>query len=80
MACESSIALDGAEVAKRLGISHSHFHVLRTSGRFGPAPLRFGRAVRFSCTELEAWVAAGVPTQERWEQLQARTPAHAAVG
>jgi len=41
-------------------------------GRIGPKPIRLGRAVRFSASEVEAWIAAGCPRRNEW-QRSART-------
>lgn len=66
MPCGNTMTIDGASVAARLSISISHFHALRSSGRFGPTPIRLGRAVRYSCPEVEAWAASGAPPLDRW--------------
>ena len=63
------LALQAGEVAGRLGISERHLWSLHSSGRL-PRPIRLGRAVRWPLGELDAWVAAGAPTRDVWEQNQ----------
>lgn len=63
------LLLSAAEVAHLLGISRSAFYSLLSSGRIGPMPIRFGRAVRWDRRELERWIAAKCPCRDRWLQL-----------
>jgi predicted DNA-binding transcriptional regulator AlpA len=58
------------ETARRLGVSPSHLHNLRKSGRFGPTPTRLGRSVRFLAREVAAWAAAGSPARDRWAAIK----------
>lgn len=44
-----------------------------SSGQFGPRLIRCGRCVRVEETELDAWISAGCPSRDRWEQIQAAT-------
>ena len=60
------LALSAAEVAKLLGISQRHLWAMHASGRLGPLPVRFGRAVRWNAAELAAWLDAGAPPRDRW--------------
>jgi len=64
-----------AEVAKLLGISERHLWACHADGRLGPRPLAFGRAKRWRVAEIHAWVAAGAPARDRWDAIQAETPA-----
>lgn len=66
----SALLIDAANAARLLGISLSHLFQLRRSGKFGPTPTRLGRATRFSCPEIQAWVAAGTPGRDRWESIR----------
>ena len=67
--CPSRL-VDAATVARQiLGVSLSHFFSSRKRGRFGPQPVRLGRAVRFDCQEIEAWIAAGTPNAEQWKRI-----------
>ena len=61
------LALSADEVAALLGISRVHVWKLASTGRL-PKPVRLGRAVRWDRKNLEAWLAAGAPTSDRWEQ------------
>lgn len=63
------LALSAEEVAGMLGISRAHVFRLASSGRL-PRSVRLGRAVRWDRKTLEAWLAAGAPPRDRWEQLQ----------
>jgi predicted DNA-binding transcriptional regulator AlpA len=64
------LAVDAAGVAKLLGVSMAHLFALKSSGRFGPQPIRFGRSIRYRVDELKAWLAAGAPSLERWRILK----------
>ena len=61
------LALPAAAVAKLLNISERHLWALHSSGRI-PRPIRLGRACRWSADELRAWLAAGAPGRDEWEQ------------
>ena len=63
------LAVNAAEAARLLGIGKSLFYSMLATERFGPRPVRLGRAVRFSRIEIEAWIAAGAPPRARWEVL-----------
>jgi predicted DNA-binding transcriptional regulator AlpA len=69
MSCPG-LAVDAAEAARLFGISQSHLYLLKRTGRFGPAPVRLGRAVRYPCQELEEWMAAGFPPRQKWEEMK----------
>jgi len=60
------LALSVEAVAQLLDISPRHVWALHSSGRLGPLPVRFGRAVRWNRRELEEWLDAGAPTRDRW--------------
>lgn len=59
--------MSAADVAQALQISERHLWTLHASGRL-PRPIRFGRAVRWPAEQLRAWLAAGAPTRDVWEQ------------
>jgi predicted DNA-binding transcriptional regulator AlpA len=63
------LLVDAPGVCATLGIGLTLFHTLRNTGRFGPSPVRLGRAVRFRSDEVAAWVAAGAPSLERWRAM-----------
>jgi predicted DNA-binding transcriptional regulator AlpA len=54
-----------------LGVSESHFYNLHRTGRLGPSPVRMGRSVRWSRTELVEWFEAGSPPRNRWRAMRA---------
>jgi len=60
------LALSAAEVAMRLNVSQRHLWAMHSSGRLGPLPMRFGRAVRWNAAELAEWMNAGAPPRDRW--------------
>jgi excisionase family DNA binding protein len=62
------LLLRAAEVASALGIGKRHLAALNSSGRL-PRPIRLGRAVRWRADEIRAWLAAGAPSRDRWEQM-----------
>jgi excisionase family DNA binding protein len=61
------LAVDAAELAKLLNVSLRHVNAMNASGRL-PRPIRLGRSVRWPRAELEAWIAAGAPSRDAWEQ------------
>jgi len=61
------MAVPASEVAKILGISVRHVWALLAQGRL-PRPVRLGRSVRWNVEELRAWLAAGAPDAEMWQQ------------
>ena len=63
------LALTAGEVADLLGVSLRHVRSLHSSGRL-PRPVRFGRAVRWNVEELRAWLAAGSPPRDQWEDMR----------
>lgn len=67
----SKLALTAGEVAELFGISRAHVWKLHSSGRM-PTPIRLGRAVRWDRKSLEAWLAAGAPTRDRWETMRSK--------
>lgn len=69
MSCKN-LAIDAKQVADLLSISLSHFHNLRKTGRFAPAAIRMGRAVRFICQEVIDWLNAGSPPKDRWNAIR----------
>lgn len=70
MSCPSRLI--GAKVValEILGVSLATFHNLRKSGEFPLQPVRIGRSVRWSCEEVDAYIAAGAPSADRWEALR----------
>ncbi len=68
----ASLALAARDVARLLGISERHLWSLNASGNC-PRPIRMGRSVRWRRDELKAWVAAGCPSRENWEAMEAHS-------
>jgi excisionase family DNA binding protein len=61
------LLLPASEAARLLGISKRHLHTLNVSGRL-PRPIRLGRSVRWNADELRAWITAGCPERNAWEE------------
>ncbi len=57
------------QLAKLLGVSRAHIFRMSSSGRL-PRCIRFGRTVRWSVATINAWLAAGAPPRDRWEEMQ----------
>ena len=60
---------DISEVARLLGISRAHACKLNSTGLL-PSPMRLGRRTLWSRAELVDWIAAGVPSRDRWETMR----------
>lgn len=65
-----ALAVSHDDAAVLVGISPAHLSNLRAAGKFGPKAIRLGRSVRFEVAELRAWLAAGAPSLDRWQQMQ----------
>ncbi len=63
------MAVPASEVAKLLNVSERHIWAMTSSGRL-PRPIRLGRRVLWSRAEIAAWLEAGAPTRDRWEQIK----------
>ena len=62
--------LTAEEAAERLGISPAHFFRMNSSGALGPRPIKLGeKCSRWRAAELQAWVDAGCPTREKWQDM-----------
>jgi excisionase family DNA binding protein len=66
---DERLVLTAEEVAELLCISRAHVFRLQRGGKL-PAPVRFGRSVRWARAELEAWLRAGAPSREEWDARQ----------
>ena len=64
-------AIDAKQLAEVLGLSVRTVRRLDSSGKL-PRPLRIGGAVRWSLEEIAAWMAAGCPDRQKWENLRSR--------
>jgi predicted DNA-binding transcriptional regulator AlpA len=56
--------------AEKLNVSLSFLFSQEKAGKLGPKPIRIGRAVRWDCAEVEAWLQAGAPPRSRWDTLR----------
>lgn len=65
------LLLRNRDVAQLICVSESHLHELKQTGRFGPTPIRLGRAVRYSKNELVAWLQHGAPSRSQWRAMAA---------
>ncbi len=59
--------LDRPALACTLGVSLRSIDKLRARGGL-PGPLRLGRSVRWRRDEIAAWLAAGAPPRDVWEE------------
>lgn len=64
-----ALTLKANQVAAMLGVSVRQVWRLHTTGRL-PRPVRLGNCIRWVRTELEAFIQAGAPNRERWEQMK----------
>lgn len=60
--------LDGGEVAKLIGIGKQLFYKLRRDGEFPLSPVA---GKYFSRAQVLAWLDAGCPDAETWENVKA---------
>jgi len=65
-AAPDKLTVDTASLAKLLGISDSHLHTLKRSGRLGPTAIKLGRSRRYLITEIQRWLEAGAPSRTVW--------------
>ena len=68
-AADTAVLLTAADIARLLAVTVRHVRALDSSGRL-PRPVRLGRAVRWSRSELVAWLDAGAPSRDRWETIR----------
>lgn len=63
------VMLRDYEAAALLGIGRTKFRQMVSSGK-APKGIRFGRAIRWSQSELLDWVDVGCPPRDKWEILK----------
>lgn len=63
--------LRAAAAAKFVGLSKSYWVALDRRGLV-PAPIRLGRTVIWMVPDLRSWMAAGMPSRDKWEQIKAK--------
>jgi excisionase family DNA binding protein len=59
-----------SEAARLLGVSRSLLYQFISDKRFGIVPISFGRKKLYSVQELRAYVQAGCPAMEKWQQAK----------
>jgi predicted DNA-binding transcriptional regulator AlpA len=59
--------LNSKQAAALLGVARSTFLSQHSAG-MTPRPVRIGRRTLWIAAELRAWLEAGCPSRERWEQ------------
>lgn len=69
MAENNVIMLTDVEAAKLLHLGRTKFRQLVDTGKT-PAPVRFGRSVRWVRADLVQWVKVGCPTREKWDAIK----------
>jgi predicted DNA-binding transcriptional regulator AlpA len=67
-----ALLIPDTAAAALAGIARSTLHALRAAGRWGPAPIRLGRALRFRRADVVAWIDAGCPDARTWEAMRAQ--------
>ena len=67
----SALLDDKSTLAALLNTSIRTIDRLNSSGQI-PAPLRIGARPRWRREEILAWIQAGCPAREAWEQLNSR--------
>lgn len=73
------LAVLANEAARLLGISDVHFRKLKRSPLMGPRPVQLGlgpeetgeRGERWNVAELTAWLNAGCPPRDQWDEMKA---------
>ncbi len=66
-----ALLIPDTDAARLAGVSRSTLHALRAAGRWGPAPIRLGRCLRFRKADVEAWIGAGCPDARTWQAMRA---------
>lgn len=56
------------KAAAMLSVSRSKFYSMHATGEVGPVPIKFGTRKLWSVEELRAWVSAGCPAREKWQE------------
>ncbi len=65
------LAVDATGLANLLSLSRRKIQQMASSGALGPSPIRFGKSIRYSISEIESWLAAGAPNRDRWLLIRA---------
>ena len=58
------------QVCQYLNISTAMFYKIKTTGAFGPLPVKLGtcRKVLYSRAELDTYVKSGCPHRKKWQE------------
>ncbi len=62
------LAVNASGAAALCGVSRSMWLKLSSQGAV-PAPVRLGRRTLWRVADLDAWLAAGCPSAERWREM-----------
>ncbi|MDR1613047.1 MAG: helix-turn-helix domain-containing protein [Planctomycetota bacterium] len=65
-----TVLVNSVEAAKLLGIKRTHWYTLKMTGKL-PVAVKLGRRDFWIRDEILRWVAAGCPSQSKWEQIKA---------
>lgn len=63
-----ALTVNAKQAAKMLNVSVRQVWRLCNTGKL-PKPIRLGHCVRWRKAELEAFIEAGAPNRETWEEL-----------
>lgn len=63
---EKSQLLNAREVIAMLHVSQRHLWRMRAAGKL-PKPVKIGGCVRWSVSDVEAWIEMGCPSQQEFE-------------
>ncbi|MCH8854107.1 MAG: helix-turn-helix domain-containing protein [Planctomycetes bacterium] len=63
-----SLLLSAKSLARELDVSERTIRKLNSAGKI-PKPLKLQGSVRWSYDELRAWIAAGSPARDVWENM-----------
>ena len=66
---QQPLAIRAKELAALLGVSLRQVWRLNAAGKL-PRPVRLGGAVRWLRKEIEAFVEAGCPDRQTWEEVK----------
>ncbi len=58
-----------ADLGAMFRIGRSKLYEMKSAGQL-PRPVRLGRCVRWRLSDINAWIAAGCPSQERFEAMR----------
>jgi len=72
VASTPSQLLTAKALGQTLSLSKRQIFRLNSCGRI-PKPVRIGGAVRWSASEISAWLAAGAPDRNAWEPMTETT-------